>query len=147
MKYEGKFYHGYERLDFTFEDRYAILVFPNKPLEEKKWLLKTEYFDAFPSFELEMLNRGYYLAYLSNKTRWFEQDDAHSKARFAQYLQKEFGLHQKCLPVGMSCCGMHAVYFAAEHPEFVAALYLDAPVLNLLSCPLCGRDSGEIRVV
>ena len=30
---------------------------------------------------------------------------------------------------------MHAVYFAAEHPDRVAALYLDAPVLNLLSCP------------
>lgn len=37
----------------------------------------------------------------------------------------------------MSCGGMHAVYFAAKYPERVAALYLDAPVLNLLSCP-CG---------
>ena len=30
---------------------------------------------------------------------------------------------------------MHAVYFAAKYPKLVAALYLDAPVLNLLSCP------------
>lgn len=35
----------------------------------------------------------------------------------------------------MSCGGMHAVYFAAKYPERIAALYLDAPVLNLLSCP------------
>lgn len=30
---------------------------------------------------------------------------------------------------------MQAVYFAAKYPEYVAAVYLDAPVLNLLSCP------------
>ena len=30
---------------------------------------------------------------------------------------------------------MHAVYFADRYPEHIAALYLDAPVLNLLSCP------------
>jgi len=35
----------------------------------------------------------------------------------------------------MSCGGMQAVYFAAKYPQRVAALYLDAPVLNLLSCP------------
>ena len=37
----------------------------------------------------------------------------------------------------MSCGGMHAVYIAAKYPEYVSLLYLDAPVLNLLSCP-CG---------
>ena len=34
----------------------------------------------------------------------------------------------------MSCGGMFAVRFAAKYPEYVSALYLDAPVLNLLSC-------------
>lgn len=57
------------------------------------------------------------------------------KEAFCEFLHQEFGLDQKCLPVGMSCGGMHAVYFAAKYPERIAALYLDAPVLNLLSCP------------
>ena len=35
----------------------------------------------------------------------------------------------------MSCGGLHAVYFGAKYPELIAALYLDAPVMNLLSCP------------
>ena len=40
-----------------------------------------------------------------------------------------------CDAIGISCGGLHAVYFAAKYPGYVAALYLDAPVLNLLSCP------------
>ena len=40
----------------------------------------------------------------------------------------------------MSCGGMFAVKFAARYPDCVSALYLDAPVLNLLSCP---ADAGQ----
>ena len=50
-------------------------------------------------------------------------------------LTKEYGLRKKCVPVGMSCGGMFAVKFAAKYPEYISALYIDAPVLNLLSCP------------
>ena len=31
---------------------------------------------------------------------------------------------------------MQGVYFAAKYPQYIAALYLDAPVMNLLSWPL-----------
>ena len=35
----------------------------------------------------------------------------------------------------MSCGGLIATKFAAKYPEYISALYLDAPVMNLLSCP------------
>ena len=35
-----------------------------------------------------------------------------------------------------------AIKFAAKYPELVSCLYLDAPVLNYMSCP-CGFGSGE----
>ena len=52
-------------------------------------------------------------------------------------MSEEFSLNQKCMCVGMSCGGMHGIYFGAKYPNRVAALYLDAPVMNLLSCPYC----------
>ena len=146
MEYQKKEYYGYECWEFLFENRNAIVVFPKTANKGKKWLLKTEYFYAFPSFELEMLNQGYHLAYLENITRWHAEDDSDSKERFATFLQQNLELNERCVPVGMSCGGMHAVYFAAKYPKRVAALYLDAPVLNLLSCP-CAVGMSEDKTM
>lgn len=128
-------YNGFRRLDFTFEGREAVLVFPEQANENKNWLLKTEYFDAFPNFQIEMLRRGWHLAYIKNITRWCLDEDLDLKKRFAEFLHTEYGLYEKCVPVGMSCGGLIGSKFAAKYPECVSCLYLDAPVLNLLSCP------------
>lgn len=130
-------WHGFQKLDFEFKGRHAILVFPNKENKTSNWLLKTEYFGAFPNLEIEMLKKGWHLAYLSNITRWCVDEDLDLKKDFADYLNKEYNLNKKCIPLGMSCGGMIAVKFAAKYPEYVSCLYLDAPVMNLLSCP-CG---------
>lgn len=135
METTKSLYNGFERLDFKFEDREAILILPEEGKKCGKWLLKTEYFDAFPNFEIEMVKRGWCVAYIKNITRWCLDEDLDLKARFADFLSKEFGLYKKCVPVGMSCGGLIGSKFAAKYPEYVSCLYLDAPVLNLLSCP------------
>lgn len=137
MKHIISEWNGGKRLDFVFGGRQAILVCPQKPTVSKKWIIKMEYFDAFPEVEIEMLNRGYYIAYLQNQTRWSVPKDFEVKARFCDYLIKEFGLNDKCALIGMSCGGLHSIYFASYYPQYVSAIYLDAPVVNLLSCP-CG---------
>lgn len=136
-------WNGFKRLDFMFEGREATLVFPDKANDNKNWLFKTEYFHAFPEFEAEMVKRGWHLAYIKNITRWCLDSDLDLKKRFCTYLKEEFGLYEKCIPVGMSCGGMIAVKFAAKYPECVSALYLDAPVMNLLSCP-AGLGKADI---
>jgi len=135
-------WNGFERLDFQHNGRETILIIPDAPREDKKWLLKTEYFGAFPNFELEMLNRGYYVAHIKNSTRWCRPEDTDAQAGLCAFLSDTFGLYKKCMTVGMSCGGMQAVYLAAKYPQYVAAMYLDAPVLNLLSCP-CGLGIGR----
>ena len=143
MNYTESTWNGFRRIDFEFDSHPAILVFPEKAVDGNKWLLKTEYFGAFPSFEIEMLRSGYHLAHVSNTSRWGLAEDTERQAAFAEFLHREFGLNEKCLPVGMSCGGMQAVYLAAKHPEKTAAIYIDAPVLNFLSCP-CGLGEGEL---
>lgn len=132
---EKSIWNGFERLDFTFEEQPAILVLPHQPDKYKNWLFKTEYFGAFPELELQMLERGFAVAHVRNSTRWCKPEDTERQARFAAFLHTEYQLAEKCTPVGMSCGGMQAVYLAAKHPELVYAVYLDAPVINLLSCP------------
>lgn len=128
-------WNGFKRLDFKFEDRDCILICPENAVQGNKWLYKTEYFDAFPTFEIEMLKKGYHVAHMNNKTRMCPEEDTDARPRFCEFLSREFGLCKKCALVGMSCGGMQAVYFAAKYPQYVACAYLDAPVMNYLSWP------------
>ena len=136
MQYQESFWKDEFRcITFDFEGREAVLVFPHEDNRTGKWMLKTEYFRAFQEFELALVKQGFHLAYLRNLNRWGMDEDQDAKLRFRDFLVKEFGLESKCVPIGMSCGGLHAIKLAARHPEMVSAMYLDAPVVNLLSFP------------
>ena len=139
----------FRQIEFEFEGRYATLVFPPEGTENGRWMLKTEYFGAFPSVEIKLLRKGYHLAYLRNVNRIGTDIDTDAKARFAEFLHMSYGLSQKCVPVGMSCGGLQAVNFAAKYPSLVSVLYLDAPVMNFLSWPFgmgdCFVDRGPVQ--
>lgn len=127
-------YYGFKGYNFEFNGLVAKIVMP-KVKPNGKWVYKTEYFDAFPSTEIEFLNRGYHLAFNSNQTRWASDSDVEAKGEFIRFVSKEFNLYEKCVPVGMSCGGLYACKVAAKFPELIEAMYIDAPVMNLLSCP------------
>ena len=140
MIYTYSEWNGFKRADFKFEERDALIVFP-KSEKNGKWMMKMEYFNAFPILEIELLNRGWCLLYLKNKNRWGTDDDSDAKARFADFVADEFGLENRFVCIGMSCGGICSVNFAARYPNKVSVLYLDAPVMNFLSFPLgFGRD-------
>ncbi len=134
MQYETMEMYGFEAIKFTFSERSAVLIKPKcKP--NGKWALKTEYLPAFPETEIELLNRGWHIAYNENFNRWAQERDLERKGEFISFVSKTFGLEEKCAVVGMSCGGMYGVKLAAKYPEKISVLYLDAPVMNLLSCP------------
>ena len=130
MEYIKSEWNGFERIDFTFKDRQTLVIFPKDDVKTDKWMLKTEYFDAFPALEIQMLERGYHLVFLKNRSRWGTDDDQEIKRDLADFLVKEFGFRRKCVCVGMSCGGLHAVCFASRYPTYVSLLYLDAPLLS-----------------
>jgi len=126
-------WYGFRLEREKFEDRELISVFPEKP--NGRWVLKTEYFGAFPKAEIELVKKGYHLFHLQSITRWHKDEDTEARARLCGYVSEKYGLSKKCVVVGMSCGGMQGIYLGAKHPECVSCLYLDAPVVNLLSCP------------
>lgn len=128
-------WNGYRRIDFTFSGREALLIFPKQAAAGNPWVQYTEYFDAFPTTALALVEKGYHLAFIKNTHRWGYEADYQLKKDFGQFLTETYGLSKRSTLLGMSCGGMIAVHVAARFPEFVEALYLDAPVINLLSCP------------
>lgn len=133
---------GFEIEESSFEGTHVNIIFPKK--KNGKLLLKTMYWGAFPDCELDLVEKGWTLAFIRSTTRWCKDEDLHQKARFVKYMAQTYGLEEKCVPVGMSCGGLIAVKFAALYPELVHCLYLDAPVMNFLSCPAALTGSVDI---
>lgn len=139
---EGK-WRGYQYRKLQFENREAIIVYPEEGTTNGYLAVKTEYWEAFPeAIELPLLENGFYLCYIKNDNRFGLDVDLDRKARFIRYVQYEYGLKNKCIPVGMSCGGMIAIKLAARYPELIQCLYLDAPVVNYMSWP-CGFGIGK----
>ena len=135
-------FEGFCREEFLFEDRPAVIVFPREKKPGAVPLLKCEYWNAFPALEEEMLRRGHALLFIRNDDRWARPEELSRKARFLRFAAEKYGLPVRSIPVGMSCGGQIAVKFASDFPELVSVLYLDAPVMNYISCPL-GAGIGE----
>lgn len=134
---------GYSCKKLVFENHDAVIVYPEEGCANGFLAVKTEYWDAFPeAAELPLLERGFHLCYIQNDNRWGTNEDLDRKARFIRYVQSECGLRKKCVPVGLSCGGLFAVKMAARYPELTGCLYLDAPVINYMSCP-CGFGIGN----
>lgn len=133
----SELWNGYQMERFTFEDKEAMVIIPNEGTSIGRLAIKTEYWDAFPATEVALVEKGFHLCYIKNETRFALDDDVDRKARFVCHVAEKFGLQRRVVPVGMSCGGLWAIKFAARHPELIACLYLDAPVLNYMSWP-CG---------
>ena len=116
---------------FVFEDRDALIVFPEEGTSNGRMILKSEYWDAFPATEIALVKQGFHLCFIKNVNRWGTDEVLDTQARFVRFVAEKYGLQQKAVPVGMSCGGLIATKFAAKYPELVSCLYIDAPLLDL----------------
>lgn len=135
-------WNDFESKEFVFAERKAVIIYPKiKPIG--RILLKTEYLNDFINFDIEMLNRGYYLIHIFHRTRWGTDEETDIMADFVRYCAKELGASERCVLEGLSCGGLQATKFAEKYPELAAVLYLDAPVMNILSMVGLGECTKE----
>lgn len=125
-------WEGFKKEEFEFKGKTATILYPEGE-PNGRMLLKTEYLTAFPTFDLAMLKRGYYLIHIKHRSRWAPDDDIELMAEFVQYCAEKLSASKRCILEGLSAGGMQAARFAQMYPELAAVLYLDAPALNLLS--------------
>lgn len=125
-------WNGFRKEEFEFEDRMCTIIYP-ECTSKGRILFKTEYLDAFPTFDIEMLRMGYHLIHLKNTSRWVTEEDIHRMARFVKYCVEKLQISSKCVLEGLSLGGLQATLFAQLYPELTNVLYIDAPVLNIIS--------------
>ena len=134
-------YRGYRRHDFQIGENAVIIIEPNNPVDGQRWVWRAEFFDVFPAFDLEMLERGWWICFMSVGNTFGCPSAMARFDVFYQELTEKYGFHKKPILEGLSRGGLYVHNWAAAHPENVGLVYADNPVCDFKSWP-GGKGKG-----
>jgi pimeloyl-ACP methyl ester carboxylesterase len=157
-------WHGFDRFDFVMDEatlsitptkaaddekdgikhtvsgqRRCVVVVPKSPTSGNPWSWRGCYWDHQPQAEVELLQRGFHVAYIESSAtlRPGKQWDA-----WYSFLTEKLGLSRKPAFVGMSRGGEFAFTWATMNPDKVCCIYADNPGSN----PEVFRRLGDLAV-
>lgn len=140
-------WHGFDRYDFIMDEetlvitpfkspegegngvkdpakgqRRCFVIVPKVAASGSPWSWRGCYWDQQSQTEVELLNRGFHVAYISanQNLKPGRQWDA-----WYEYLTGIHGLSQKPNFIGMSRGGEYSFIWATTHPDKVSCLYTD----------------------
>ncbi len=128
-------YNGYRRIDFTLDNYVGSVIVPIKKAINNPWIWRAEFLGDFEKADMELVKRGWHLAYYKISDMYGCPEAIELMKRFHDYIVKEFKLHNEASIFGFSRGGLYAVNYAVKYPNKVSSLYLDAPVIDLQSWP------------
>lgn len=128
-------WHGCRRVDSLVGGREAIVVEPREPAAGRPWVWRAEFFDSFAVVDQAMLERGWHIVYYRLSNLYGSDEAVGWMSMFHDHVVDAYRLAPKGVLFGFSRGGLYSLHYALAHPEDVAALYLDAPVLDIESWP------------
>jgi len=128
-------WEGFERHDFDFNGKPAIVVVPPHPLPGKPWAWRGEFFGAYANVDAELVAKGFHLVYLRVPDLFGSPAAVKYWDDFYAELTGKYGLAKKVALIGLSRGGLYCYNWAEANPDEVACLYADAPVCDIKSWP------------
>ena len=146
-------WHGYDRYDFVMDDatgailpmkapekevasdgidatlkdgkRRCVVIVPKKAAAGYPWSWRGCYWNHQPQTEVELLNRGFHVAYVA------PDSGRQGKAwdRWYEFLTETHGMSKKPAFIGMSKGGVNEFNWGVANPDKVACIYADNPAL------------------
>ncbi len=135
-------WNGYEKIDYKFANHAALIVKPKTPAAGNPWIWRTEFFGHEPQGDVALLAAGWHVAYYQISDMYGSPAAVGLMEKFHAHATAEHKLAKRVTLEGFSRGGLYAVNFAAAHPDKTAAIYLDAPVLDIRSWP-GGKGKGS----
>ena len=145
-------WHGYDRYDFLLDEgsgaitpfkspedektgvkdpakgsRRCIVIVPKKAAPGNPWSWRGCYWDYQPQTEIELLRRGFHVAFISASSTI--KPDKNWETWY-NFLTEKHGLSAKAALLGMSRGGEYAYIWATTHPDKVSCIYADNPGMN-----------------
>ncbi|MBP6506084.1 MAG: alpha/beta hydrolase [Opitutaceae bacterium] len=128
-------WRGWKRLDFVVAGRPALLICPKEPAAGNPWIWRTEFFGHFPQADLALVALGWHVGYMNASDMYGSPPAMALFDAYYRRVTKDYGLAARMVLEGFSRGGLYAFNFAADYPERVAVLYLDAPGLDIRIWP------------
>ncbi|HEY0074859.1 MAG TPA: GDSL-type esterase/lipase family protein [Abditibacteriaceae bacterium] len=136
-------WNGFNRYDFPIGQNKTIsIIAPTNPLPGKLWAWKGEFLDAFPKTEIELLNRGVHIVYLSAPNLLGAPEAVQHWNEAYQELTTGYAMAKKPALIGLSRGGLYCFNWGIANPDKVACIYADAAVLDIKSWP-GGKGKGK----
>ena len=125
-------WYGYRRHNFELDGHSGFIVEPPHPAPGLPWSWCLQWAEAFVprTPALQLLERGFHHVHFNVFDTYMNEDGIRLQEKFYAMLQA-MHFNPKAALIGMSYGGLFSLRWAAEHPETVAAIYLDAPVCDL----------------
>lgn len=127
-------YYGYDCADFTINGKKAKIVKPRRTADGKPWIWRARFWGVEPQTEIALLDRGFHLVYCDVAELFGNPEAIDAWNKFYVLLQKA-GLSKKACMEGFSRGGVYVYSWAAQNPDKIACVYVDAPVLDVKSWP------------
>lgn len=128
-------WYGFKRHNFELDGHRGFIVEPPNPAPGLPWSWCLQWAEAFVprTPALKLLERGFHHVHLDVFDTRMNPEGVAILEKFYKLL-RSMNFHPKAALIGMSYGGMFSLRWAAEHPETIGAIYLDAPVCDLAFC-------------
>ena len=126
-------FYGFQRTSFKFQGYDAWVVEPKiKAPETLPWTWTMQWATAFVprTPAIHLLRQGWHHVTIDTYNHKMDEKGVAISAAFQKYLVEELGFAPKACLIGMSWGGFFSTRYAAAHPNNVAAIYYDCPLMN-----------------
>lgn len=128
-------WNGYTKISFTLDSIPAYVVVPTVAAPGKPWIWRTSWPDYHFEVDLKLLDYGFHVAYVEVLDLLGSDKALDIMDRFYDHVRSRYGLAEKCAIEPNSRGGLHAYRYTARHPERIACLLGDVPVMDFRSWP------------
>jgi sialidase-1 len=136
-------WHGYSRTNFTVAGKDCFVTHPKIAAPGKPWVWRTSFPDFHAEVDLELLSHGWSVSYIECLDMLGCDASLNVMDQFYDAVTSPNGLSKKPALEGVSHGGLHAYRYAARHPERIACIYADTPVMDLASWPVAHPGSKQ----
>ncbi len=128
-------WNGYQKQSFTINGHSAYVVVPRVAAPGNPWVWRTSFPDYMPVVDLALVHDGYHIGYIEILDMLGSDSALDLVDQFYTQVRAQWGLAEKMAVEPCSRGGLPAYRYAARHPERVACIYGDVPVMDFKSWP------------